>query len=287
MEPSPKGVFDKAGQAPPPPPKDAAVPSTRTLLPATPIGKFAFYALIPSLLLPLIVTLLSIRLGTSVDWLVVAVFCLVLVGSMALNGWLLLRHSETWRLRAFPAGIAVMLLILWGLLVVGGIVVATTSLNPGTIAIAIALMVLSIVVFVAALIRKTIKTAVVPEVAVGLSRYGAVLGWGYLVAALIGVVVGVFAYLSMGTFGSVAALVVVGLPWSFPLAAIGLLLSNAVVGMVVTVLILAGVALNVVVVVRLLTNAAYRVRFVNWFFKLRGDPKSQIRTFARPASDQT
>ena len=193
----PKGVFGKAGQAPPPPAKDAAVPSRGTLLPASGVGRFAFYALIPSLLLPLIVTVLSIRPGAAMAPASTARGCRVLPRADGVDGVERVAVAPAFRDVAtsrVSAGIAVDAAACsgdcWSSAQSSS---ATTSINPGSIAIAIALMVLSIIVFVAALIRKTVKTAVVPEVAVGLSRYAAVLGWGYLVAVVIAIVVGVFA----------------------------------------------------------------------------------------------
>lgn len=291
----PKGVFAKAGQAPPPPPKDAAVPSTGTLLPASGVGRFAFSALIPSLLLPVLVTISSfatLAFGIATvggfDWLVVGVFCAVLIGSMALNGWLLLRHPESWRLRALPNGIAIALCILWGLLIVGAVLVAFTTFNPGTIAIGVGIMVISTVIFVMAIIRKFIvKVAVVPEVAVGLTRYAAAIGWGYLVVVAITFVVGLLAFPTFGPFAAIVALLIIGLPWSWPLGVIGWIIGNSAMGAfgsvitaVFIVLMLAGLVLNVVVVIRCLTSPAFRTKFVNWFFKLRGDGKNAIRTFS-------
>lgn len=296
MTDEPKGVFDRAGTPPPPPgPQASVVPGPA--LEATPLGRFAFKALIPSLLLPVLATIAS--LGTLVlgfatvggfDWLVVGVFCAVLLGSMALNGWLLMRHPESWRLQALPHGIAIALCILWGLLVVGAVLVAFTTFNPGTIIIGVGIMVISIVIFVMALIRKFIKVAVVPEVAVGLTGYAKAIGWGYLVVVAITIVVGLLAFPAFGPFAAIVALLIIGLPWSWPLGVVGWFVNSASLGAfgwvlsaVFLVLMIAGVVLNVVVVIRCLTSPAFRTKFVNWFFKLRGEGKNAIRTFAAQA----
>src|SRR5690606_2393992 len=122
--------------------------------------------------------------------------------------------------------------------------------------------------------------------------YGAVLGWAYLALVLVTVVVAALQYFSLGAIALLTLLVPVGLPWSWPLGVLGLMLfawGGPFVDIVAVALIVAGIVVNVVVVVRLLTNAAFRVRFVNWFFKLGGgrrsgdanDPTS-IRTLAPP-----
>jgi hypothetical protein len=257
------------------------------------LGRFAFHALLPSLLLPVIVTLSALlggivnpQGGVNIEWLVIGAFCAVLLGSMALNAWLLLRHTESWRLQALPNGLAVMLVILWGLQVVGAVVVALTRFSPVTVGFGIALMVMSVVVFVAAIARKFMKTAAAPVVAVGLSTYGKALGWGYLVLVALTIVLGLFATISVGPFAAFFALLLVGLPWSWPLAAVGLFSGGlaSVLPSIFAILMLASVVFNVIVVVKLLTQPAFRTRFVNWFFKLRGsgDPQTTIRTFAAP-----
>ncbi len=80
---------------------------------------------------------------------------MILLGSMALNAWLLLRHAASWRVRALPDGLALMLVILWGLQVVGAVLVALTPFNVATIVFGVALMVMSIVVFIAAIARRS------------------------------------------------------------------------------------------------------------------------------------
>jgi hypothetical protein len=268
---------------------------------ASAIGRLAFHALVPSLLLPVIVTASSyVRTIVSpsgafdFDWLVIGAFCFVLLGSMTINSWLLLRHPESWRLRALPNGQAVVLLILWGLLVVATVLVGLTRMEGFTIAfamaLAVAIMVVSIVVFVFAVIRSRIRFATVPVTAVGVSPYAAVLGWGYLAITVIGVAAAIPLMSSGGPAVLVAALVVFGLPWSWPLAVIaffvGTFLQVPVLGIAIGFLVVAAVVFNIVGVILLLTRPVARVRFVNWFFRLGGDrnAKTAIRTFAPPAA---
>lgn len=257
-------------------------------LPPTAIGKFAYHALVPSLLLPVIVVLLGF-LGAAeraamydFTGIVIAIFGFVLAGSMTLNTWLLMRHPESWRLRALPKGLSVQLVILWVLLILLGVVVYFTTLNLGSFVLAFALMILSVIVFVFTMMRRGVRTAVAPVVAVGPELYWRVIGIAYLVLVVLDVALGVLALYSGGPILSGILLVPLGLPWTWLLGIIaGFMLASQVAGSVLGILTLAGVALNVVVVVMLLIRPVFRVRFVNWFFKLRG---SEIRTFASPAA---
>lgn len=285
------GVFDEAGDAPPPPDRSASAPSAPAL-PASGIGRFAFFALIPSLLLPGVVTA-SALLGPAgqdggfgpIGGLVVGAFCLVLLGSMTLNAWLLLRHPETWRLRAYPRGVAIGLVVLWALLVVAAIVVAVLPLELYAFILGVPIMIVSIVVFVAAVARTRVKSAVAPVVAVGLSRYAIVLAIGFFVVVAWAVISAVPSWMTAGTLPVLFQLVIAGLPWSWPLTVLGLLLNQFGLILVFGVLILAAVVVNTVIVVLLLARPAFRTRFVNWFFKLKGDANdpTSIRTLAPPS----
>lgn len=270
-------------ERPAPPIPSETPPAVGSALPATAFGRFTFGALIPSLLLPVAMVFLafmgSANRTAMYDFtgIFAAVFGFILLGSMTLNAWLLLRHPESWRLRALPNGLALQLVILWALIIALGVVVYFTSLDLGSITLGCALIVLSLIVFVFALIRQRVRTAVAPVIAVGPEPFWRVLGIAYLVLVVLSIALGVLSLYSGGPILSAILLVPVGLPWTWPLGVIAAVtLAYPPAGIVCGILTLAVVALNVVVVVLLLVRPAFRVRFVNWFFKLR----SEIRTFA-------
>lgn len=266
-------------------------------IPPSAVGRFAFRALVPALLLPAVIVLMSllrvmgIQLGASgVDWLVTTVFCFILLGSMTLNTWLLLSTPQTWQQRALPPALSIALIVLWSLEVVLALVLPALGSGTVSVVIAVLIMLASIVVFLFAFVRRLVRVASVPVTAVGLSRYSAVLGWGYLALTAVSVIGAAVASLAGGWGMAVLPLITVGLPWSWPLAVlafvVGLMLDLPVLGAIFLGLIVVGVALNVFVVIRLLTNPAFRVRFVNRLFRLggSGDPQASIRTFA-PGGD--
>lgn len=289
------GVF--AGNGPPPPAPGAVPPPVPgAILPASALGRFAFLALVPAITLPFLIvaasffrTFLAPPSSYDVDYIVIAVYCFMLIGSNAINTWLLGRHPLTWQQKALPHGTAVVLVILWGLEVLGIVLGAVSRLGGWHILIAFALIVISVVVFFFAVVRRRAGIATVPETAVGLSTYAAVLGWGYLAVVLLGVAVSVAAGPSTGPLVGIGAALGLGLPWSWPLSALGYLFTlvffNAwAIGYVAFALVGLSVVANVVLVVLIMFRPAFRVRFVNWFFKLHGsgDPQTTIRTFAPP-----
>jgi hypothetical protein len=250
-------------------------------------------SVLPALLLPVIAAvagvagaLLRESLGGGSDGiagLVVAVYCFVLLGSMALNGWLLLRHPQTLTSGAAGRPVSIVLAVLSGLLILWIVLLSFGIIGGAGLAFGIVLAVLSVVVFFLAIARY-IKPGSVPRLeSAGLPTWGRAAAVGYLTVAVIALLVALASPFigfdlsdGAGVIGGPQtwALIVLGLPWSHPLyfAAVVVLFgvsdgSSALIA-VPTVLAGLGTIANIVLVGLVLFSPVRRVAIANWFFRL-------------------
>jgi hypothetical protein len=264
--------------------------------PAPLFDRVMLASVVPALLLPVITAvagvtgaLLRESLGGGSDGiaaLVVAVYCFVLLGSMTLNGWLLLRHPQTFTSGVATRPISIMLASLEGLLVVWIVLLAFGIIGAVSLAFGVVLALLSIVLFVAALARH-LKPGPAPRLAPAeLPQWGRAAGLGYLVvavAALMFTIASPFIGLDLSDGAGVIggpqtwALIVLGLPWSHPLyfaAVVALFGFNEGGAWVPTVLVALATIANIVLVGLVLFSPTRRVALANWFFRLgKGQPK--------------
>lgn len=161
------------------------------------LDRLMFRAIVPALLLPVIGAVVAI-LGTSnQSWdggdggpimgLVVAVYLFVLLGSMTLNGWLLLRHPDSFALRTLPRRTALLLALLYGLLVVWIVLLALGIVGVAGFLFGGAIAALSIVSCVDAVVRRIQGSAGVAIASIGLSVSARVIGITYVVIAALAV----------------------------------------------------------------------------------------------------
>jgi hypothetical protein len=248
---------------------------------------------LPGLLLPVIAAvagvagaLLRESLGGGSDGiagLVVAVYCFVLLGSMALNGWLLLRHPQTFALGAASRPISILLAVLYGLLILWIALLSFGIIGGAGLAFGIVLAVLSIVVFALAIARYIKPGPSTRLESAGLPTWGRAAAVGYLTVAVIALLVALASPFigfdlsdGAGVIGGPQtwALIVLGLPWSHPLyfAAVVVLfgLSDGPTAVIAVPTVLAGLATiaNIVLVGLVLFSTAKRVAIANWFFRL-------------------
>ena len=258
--------------------------------PAPLFDRVMLASVVPALLLPVITAVVGVSgalvresLGAGSDGiaaLVVAVYCFVLLGSMALNGWLLLRHPRTLTSGIATRPISIMLASLEGLLVVWIVLLAFGIIGAAGLAFGVVLALLSIVLFVAALARHLAPGSAPRLESVSLPRWALATGLGYLVVAVAALMfalaspfIGVDLSASAGVFGGPQtwALVVLGLPWSHPLyfaAVVALFSVDEVGALVPTVLVALATIANIVLVGLVLFSPARRVALANWFFRL-------------------
>jgi len=252
-------------------------------------------SLVPALFLPILAVVVGISGsllreaagGTEGIWsLVIAVYMFVLLGSMTLNAWLLLRHPQTLVAAALPRRASVAVLVVEGLLLLW-IVLLAIGIDAIAVVLGAALAIASVVVFVLAL-RRYLDRGNEPARA-----QFELPGWARIVAAVylaLAVVAVLFAIASpfiglgwtdaAGPLGGPAAwlLLVLGLPWSHPLYFVSVVLvfgAPAWGGIVPTVLCLLSVLANVVFVAQLLSPRR-RTLLANWFFRLRTAPEAPL-----------
>lgn len=251
------------------------------------LGRAAFFAQIPALALPVIATAAAeaaVDATTVAVPLIVGSYMFVLLGSMTLNGWLLLRHPLSFAERALPPLAAypfvalVVVVVGWSATLLAGLF-APSAFVFGVVAAA-----LSIVVCAASLDRLRKRNPVPRADAVALPRWGRIIGIAYLVIAAVCLIATIVSVASrppdddLWTQMLIAAwpLLLLGLPWSYPVFIVAFL-TAATVGPTVGVAALAlAVLVNAVLVSLALWNPTARARLTNWFFKLRGAPDEAV-----------
>lgn len=258
------------------------------------LGRVALVLLVPCLLLPIItgaaVILVAILGGIDrgVGGIILVVYLFVLLGSMTLNAWLLLRHPHTLSRRALPWASSVVLVVIWGTLIIWMIVLVAQVPSPLAdwlaLGFAVVLILASTVSFFLAASRGIDPVDRVPFASLELGTHARVVLWIVIVAS----VLAMLSYAAQAVAGnpySVAAngalggpatwvLVVLGLPWSHPLYLASVLAtvsaSSAVASVAIsTVCSLVGVTANGLISVLLLLSPNRRVAIVNWFFRLK------------------
>jgi len=250
----------------------------------SPLDRAAFIAIVPALALPAIAATSaaygesgSLGVFAGLNSVIVAAFMFVLLGSMALNAWLILRHPQTFAERAVPRAVTVPFALLVAVLVVWSVVLAAGSPSVTLYGFAPVVITLSIIVCAQAGIRQRHRMPVARVTATTLPTAGRVLGVVYLVVAvafltstLLGPALGSRELSALGAaFGS-WPLVLLGLPWSWPVAIGWYILAIEIPGASAAVVALTAlpVVANVVLVALVLWNPAARTRITNWFFRL-------------------
>jgi MFS family permease len=270
--------------------------------PATPtrFERIMFASIVPALVLPAIAAVTAI-IGTSnlpsdgeldgpIAGLVVAVYMFVLLGSMTLNGWLLLRHPQSYLIRALPRRVAIVLAVLYGLIVVWIGVLAAGIVGVIGIAIGLALAAISIFVCGLAVARWSRHTGAQPIGEKPLPRWARVVGVAYLVLAGVSIL---FLLVSPvlgggwsdigGILGGPAVWIVLlfGLPWSHPLYLLSVILVfNLGSGMgdfiylITPALMVLSVVVNMALVASVISSPQQRAAITNWFFRLKPTKKA-------------
>lgn len=248
------------------------------------LDRAAFIAIVPALALPAIAATAaaygesgSVGVFSGLSSVIVAGFMFVLLGSMALNAWLLLRHPQTFAERAMPRAVTVPFALLISVLVVWSVALAAGSPSITLYGFALVVITLSIIVCVQAGIRQRHRMTVAGVTAATLPTAGRVLGIAYLVIAvafltstLLGPALASRELSALGAaFGS-WPLVLLGLPWSWPVAIAWYLVAIQIPGASAAVVALTAlpVVANIVLVALVLWNRAARTRITNWFFRL-------------------
>jgi MFS family permease len=270
--------------------------------PATPtrFERIMFVSIVPALVLPAIAAVTAI-IGTSnlpsdgeldgpIAGLVVAVYMFVLLGSMTLNGWLLLRHPQSYLIRALPRRVAIVLAVLYGLIIVWIGLLAAGIVGVIGMAIGLALAAISIFVCGLAVARWSRHTGAQPIGEQPLPRWARFVGIGYLVLAgvsilflLVSPVLGSGWSDIGGILGGPAVWIVLlfGLPWSHPLYFLGVILVfNLGSGMgdliyfVTPALMVLSVVVNMALVASVISSPQQRAAITNWFFRLKPTKKA-------------
>lgn len=245
-------------------------------------------SLVPGLFLPVLAALAAIggallrEVGGGAEgiWsLVIAVYLFVLLGSMTLNAWLLLRHPRSLLTAALPRRLSIAVAVLHGLLLLW-ILLLLVGIDALSVVFALALLIESVVVFVLA-IRRYLDRGDEPA-----REEFALPGWGRIVAvvylalaaaallfAIASPLIGLGWTDTAGPLGGPATwlLLLLGLPWSHPLYFVSVVLvfnAPAWGGVVPTVLCLLSVIANALLVAQLLSPRR-RTMLANWFFRLR------------------
>lgn len=206
------------------------------------------------------------------------VFTFILLGSMTLHSWVLLRRPSTFVSRVLPHRVAVVHVILWALIVLMIIALALGLIPLVPIGIGAAIAIVSLVSFAHVVGSRELSDARALT-SLDLSPMARVLCWAYLIAAAIALlavlyfaIVGDSLSAAGGILGGPAiwSLVLLGLPWSYPLYLISILAGFAGFGEpAVAVAAASTVIANAVLVSMMLFSPIRRVRIVNWFFRLR------------------
>lgn len=255
--------------------------------------RLAFASLVPALLLPVVAAVVAViatsgrpsdgEMDDSINGLVIAVHLVVLLGSMTLNAWLMLRYPPSFSERALPRNLSILLATLYLLVVAWVVVIVAASIGGSSVLFGIAIASVSIAVCVAALVRRGHHSQVQARSSVGLTPVARALSIGYVVVGSLGLLAALVVQFStdgrssVGLLGGPAmwALIVLGLPWGWPLYVIGVVLTMAaesVLGegaaVVIPVLLGLAVAANVAIAASIAWSPARRTAITNWFFKL-------------------
>ena len=256
--------------------------------------RLAFASLVPALPLPVVAAGVVVLVASNrpfdaafddgFNGLVIAVFLFVLLGSMTLNAWLLLRFPLSFADRALPRHIGVMLAILYALLVAWAVIAVVRRIDESSLVFACALIVASVAVCVAALVRRGRHAEKSARSVVGLTPAARVISIGYVAAAGLALLVSLVALFVpggglsvVGVIGGPAAwvLVLLGLPWSWLLYlltvvflfTVGSSLGSAAL-VVLPVVLALPVAVNIAIAASIAWSPARRTAITNWFFKL-------------------
>ena len=257
------------------------------------LGTIVLRMLVPALVLPALAAAAAVAgddlhpttaASTNVWLLAALVYLFILLGSMTLNAWLLLRHPGTFSDSELPTAVSAaqltqwMVVVIWSFLLLGGEPPSVTLALPAAVAG------LSVYIFVASLRRPKEWAAQVDAVELG--RPTRILALGYLgfgAAAL--VLDGVSVALSFDArsgagvlTGPVSwAVLLLGLPWSHPLYVLlylvgigGRVSNNEQFFMILPALLGLSVVVNMVLAALLLWSSGRRAAIVNWFFRLKG-----------------
>jgi MFS family permease len=270
--------------------------------PASPsrFERIIFASIVPALALPAIAAVTAI-IGTSrlpsdgelagpIAGLVVAVYMFVLLGSMTLNGWLLLRHPQSYLTRALPRRVAIVLAVLYGLIIVWIGLLAAGIVGIIGMAFGLALAAISIFVCGLAVARWSRHTGAQPIGEKPLPRWAQVVGIAYLVLAGISIL---FLLVSPvlgpgwgdigGILGGPAVWIVLlfGLPWSHPLYFLSVVLLFNIgplmgdfIYFVTPALMVLSVIVNMALVASVVSSPQQRAAITNWFFRLRPSKKA-------------
>ena len=270
--------------------------------PATPsrFERMIFASLVPALALPAIAAVTAI-IGTSrlpsdgeldgpIAGLVVAVYMFVLLGSMTLNAWLLLRHPLSYLTRALPRRVAIVLAVLYGLIVVWIGLLAAGIVGILGLVFGLALAAISIFVCGLAVARWSRHTGAQPIGEQPLPRWARVVGIAYLTLAgasvlflLVSPVLGSGWSDIGGILGGPAVWIVLlfGLPWSHPLYFLSVaVLFNVGSGLgdfvylVTPAVMVLSVIVNMALVASVISSAQQRAAITNWFFRLKPTKKA-------------
>ena len=269
----------------------------------TPLGRFVLRGLVPALVLPVLAVVAS-ELGSllfpksGLDVVVLrialAAYLFVLLGSMTLNAWLLLRHPATLATRALPHSTAVVQLAQWVLIVACCGVLVSSDISVAIVVLGLVVAALSIVVCAQALARARNRGGGAPLTELTLSRGARVTALAYLALTT-----GAFAFTALSpvisaTVSNSGPLVggpavvlplLLGLPWSHPVFLATTVFSVGLgtdLGVLATIIGLLPLAANIVLVSIVLWSPARRVRLANWFFKIGPARKASEQGVSAP-----
>lgn len=264
--------------------------------PAPLFDRVMLASLVPGLFLPVLAVLAAIAGalvrevagGSEGIWsLVIAVYLFVLLGSMTLNAWLLLRHPRSLLTAALPRRLSIAVAVLHGVLLLW-VLLLLVGIDVLSVVFAVVLLIDSVVVFLLAIRRYLDRGDEPAREAFALPGWGRIVAVVYLALAAVAILfalaspfVGAGWTDAAGPLGGPATwlLLLLGLPWSHPLYFIAVVVvfgAPAWAGLVPTVLCLLSVIANVVVVAQLLVSPRRRVAIANRFFRLRPAAETPI-----------
>lgn len=267
---------------------------TATTRPAR-FDRLVFTSLAPAVLLPVAAAVIAVAVSSSrpadpdfdntINSLIFAGYLAVLLGSMTLNAWLLLRHPSSLVDRALPRHLSVLLTALYALVIVWTALFVALPIGGASLVFGAIVAAVSIAICVAALVRRGNPVHVPARAAVALTRPARIVSVGYVVIAGLVLLATLVTLLGVGEEWSqgawviggplVWALLVLGLPWSWPLYAIGIVLGFAAGSVlrdgaqfVQPVLMGLAVSANIVIAASVAWSSARRTAITNWFFRL-------------------
>ena len=251
------------------------------------LGRVAFALLIPAIVLPAI----GIGLGfwlppadlpdggdRSITLLAVGVFMFILLGSMTLNAWLLLRRPVVWRSRSLPIAVSIIHLAI--VAVVAAWVVQLTAAPEvrAELPVGIVVMVLAVAHFIAVIrTRPRAKERFAPfapgQPARILLRLYIVVAVGAAITSIVivGLALGGIAF----TAWWLPVAFIIGLPWShttLALSGVGAMFvpgSAAAGGLVITLVLVVPLVVNILIARELLASPDRAAAAANRIFLLR------------------